>query len=125
MIIGRVGCFGMGVHEETYGTVSNLPWAMDLGDGLYRHPVTLYEIAFLAILWIVMKQLEKKSSFASGGRFKIFMIAYLIFRFMLDFIKPHYTLPLGISVIQLTSLAGLFYYSSFILKPRKLLAAHA
>lgn len=125
MIIGRAGCFSMGVYEETYGVSSPLPWAMELGDGVPRHPVAIYEIIFLTALWVFIQQIEKKSPFAAGGKFKLFMIAYLLFRFTLDFIKPHYTLPLGLSVIQVTCVAGLVYYSNIIFKPRKLLAAYA
>lgn len=42
MIIGRVGCFSQGVYEPTYGVESKSIFAMDLGDGLLRHPTALY-----------------------------------------------------------------------------------
>ena len=89
LIIGRIGCFGMGVYEETYGVQTTFFTGMNLGDGLLRHPVTLYEIVFLIMLWIGLILLEKRFILAEGGRFKIFMIAYVFFRFVLDFIKPH------------------------------------
>jgi prolipoprotein diacylglyceryltransferase len=122
LIIGRVGCFFMGVYEETYGTVTKLPMGMDLGDGQLRHPVSLYEILFLFLLWIGLKMLQKNFLLEHGALFKIFMIAYMVFRFVLDFIKPHYTFNVGLSTIQLTCIAGLFYYSPYIIKPRKLFA---
>ena len=125
LIIGRIGCFSMGVHEETYGVESNLPWAMNLGDGLSRHPVALYEIGFLLLLWIGLQQLQKNIDLKSGALFKLFMIAYLFFRLLLDFIKPHYTVLFGLSTIQLTCLAGLLYYLPFVLQPKKLVAAYA
>jgi phosphatidylglycerol:prolipoprotein diacylglycerol transferase len=121
LMIGRIGCFSMGVYEQTYGTVSTLPWAMDLGDGLYRHPVALYEIFFLLGLWVFLVQLEKRFVLTEGSRFKIFMIMYLLFRFMLDFIKPHYTFSIGLSTIQLTCIAGLIYYVPFIIHPKRLI----
>lgn len=111
LIIGRIGCFSMGVYEETYGTVSSFFTAMDLGDGEMRHPVTLYEMVFLLLLWISLSRLEKKYQLANGLRFKFFMIAYCCFRFVLDFIKPHYTFGVGLSTIQITSLVGLLYYA--------------
>jgi phosphatidylglycerol---prolipoprotein diacylglyceryl transferase len=114
LIIGRIGCFSMGVYEETYGTATNLPWGMDLGDGVMRHPVTLYEMLFLAALWVGLKQTDKKIFLAEGARFKLFMISYLCFRFILDFIKPHYTFQTGLSTIQLTCTAGLIYYAVVI-----------
>lgn len=125
MMIGRIGCFGMGVYEETYGTITSSLFAMNLGDGRMRHPVALYEIAFLGCLWIALYLLEKKVSLADGGRFKIFMISYLLFRFILDFIKPHYTFRIGLSTIQITAIAGLLYYIVYILQPKKLTASYA
>ena len=53
MIIGRIGCFLTGVYEQTYGVETTSIFVMDLGDGLLRHPVALYEIVYLIILWIV------------------------------------------------------------------------
>lgn len=121
LIIGRIGCFSMGIYEETYGLPTSQPWGMDLGDGIKRHPVCLYEITFLVLLWIGLAQLEKKYVLADGARFKIFMITYLSFRFMLDFIKPHYTFNIGLSTIQIAAFLGLVYYADEILHPRKLM----
>jgi phosphatidylglycerol:prolipoprotein diacylglycerol transferase len=122
LIVGRTGCFSMGVYEETYGTTTRLPWGINLGDGLRRHPVCLYEIIFLCLLWIALKQAEKKWMFKNGALFKVFMIAYISFRFILDFIKPHYTFNIGLSTIQLTCLLGLTYYYRYIIRPKNLLA---
>ncbi|MBL7702484.1 MAG: prolipoprotein diacylglyceryl transferase [Ferruginibacter sp.] len=121
LIIGRIGCFSMGVFEETYGIPTNFFTGMNLGDGIKRHPVILYEIFFLLLVWISMKQVEKKYVLAGGAGFKIFMIAYLFFRLVLDFIKPHYTFNFGLSTIQLVCIAGLLYYGAYILKPKKLI----
>ena len=125
MIIGRMGCFSMGVYEETYGLPSRLPWAMDLGDGIPRHPVALYEIVFLIALWAVLAMVRRRYSVAQGGIFKLFMIAYLSFRFLLDFIKPGWRYALGLGTIQLTCLAGLIYYSRYIVHPRSFIKAYA
>ena len=125
LIIGRAGCFSMGIYEETYGTETGFITGMDLGDGKSRHPVTLYEIVFLIILWISMKKALKNISLQAGALFKIFMISYLLFRFLIDFIKPHYTFSFGLSVIQVSCLAGLLYYSPYIFQPRKLTIAYA
>jgi len=121
LIIGRVGCFSMGVYEETYGLPTALPWGMNLGDGVARHPVTLYEIGFLMLLLLLLVTAEKKFVLANGAKFKLFMIAYLFFRFVLDFIKPHYTFSFGLSTIQVACLAGLAYYGRYIVKPYLLL----
>lgn len=121
LIIGRIGCFSMGIYEETYGLPTSLPWGLYVGDNFPRHPVCLYEIIFLVLLWLALIQLEKKYTLQNGGRFKIFMIAYCCFRFMLDFIKPHYTSSIGLSTIQIVVLLGLIYYYRYIIYPKKLL----
>jgi phosphatidylglycerol---prolipoprotein diacylglyceryl transferase len=121
LIIGRIGCFSMGVHEETYGTETTFFTGINLGDGLLRHPVTLYEMLFLILCWIFIVQLEKRYALAEGAKFKIFMIAYLVYRFLQDFIKPSYIVFAGLSTIQLTSTIGLVYYYRYILQPKKLL----
>ena len=43
---GGWGCFLSGLEDRTYGTPTTLPWAVDLGDGITRHPVQLYEFVF-------------------------------------------------------------------------------
>lgn len=121
MIIGRIGCFSMGVHEETYGVATSLPWGMHLGDEVLRHPVALYEIVFLVLLWIGLNWLRKRYTLVSGAQFKILMIAYLLFRFLLDYIKPGYRYLLGMGSIQLACLAGLLYYSPSIFYPTRLI----
>jgi phosphatidylglycerol:prolipoprotein diacylglycerol transferase len=120
MIIGRIGCFLAGVQDGTYGIESSLPWAMDLGDGIRRHPTSLYEIIFLAILWVVLARLEKKITLANGSRFKIFLLSYLVFRFFIEFIKPFNGLGFILSPIQLACLAGIIYYYQVLLFPGRL-----
>jgi phosphatidylglycerol:prolipoprotein diacylglycerol transferase len=110
MIIGRIGCFTSGITEPTYGVETSSELGMNLGDGLMRHPVALYEIVFLIVLWIVLYQIQRAFNPVSGDIFKLFMICYLIFRFCIDFIKPvHITIGF-LSSIQVACLIGLIYY---------------
>jgi phosphatidylglycerol:prolipoprotein diacylglycerol transferase len=125
LIIGRIGCFSMGLQEETYGTPTRLFAGINFGDGILRHPVCLYEMAFLILLWISLLKLEKKMTLKPGSRFKIFMISYMLFRFLLDFIKPHYTFSFGLSTIQLVCLIGLLYYLRNMLQPKKIIVQNA
>jgi phosphatidylglycerol:prolipoprotein diacylglycerol transferase len=110
MMIGRVGCLSAGVHEQTYGIPSDLPWALYLGDGIPRHPVALYEIIFLASLWSIFAAIEKRITFKEGVRFQFYLMCYFIFRFLIDFIKPGYKFSFGLSTIQITCLLGMLYY---------------
>jgi prolipoprotein diacylglyceryltransferase len=121
MIIGRIGCFTMGVHEETYGVASALPWALNLGDGLLRHPVALYEIIYLLGLWMLIRFISGKYVLENGAKFKLFMVGYLLFRLLLDFIKPGYRYLFGLGSIQLACIAGLIYYYRVFIYPSSLI----
>ncbi len=110
IIIGRMGCFLTGVHEETYGLPTTSIFGMHLGDQYLRHPVALYEIAFLIILWICLKLIEKKRKYPSGFIFQVFMLSYFTFRFFLDFIKPKIGIIGNLGTIQLVSLSVIIYY---------------
>ena len=113
MIIGRTGCFLNGVAEPTFETTS---WfGLDLGDGINRHPLPLYEIFFLGLLWLLLSLTTSGGKWISGMRFQMFMIAYLLFRFSADFIKPRVNITAGLSTIQLCCVAGLFYYGKTII----------
>jgi prolipoprotein diacylglyceryltransferase len=125
MIIGRTGCFLAGLEDGTYGIASGLPWAIDFGDGIRRHPTNLYEILFWLMLWAGLKGFEKYRHFADGARFKLFMVSYLLFRFLVEFIKPDYFFSFGLSVIQLVCIAGILYYYKVFLYPSKLIKAYA
>lgn len=125
MIIGRIGCFCNGVYEETYGIPTKMVTGINLGDGLSRHPVTLYEIVFLLILWLVLWITEMKFAWRSGYRFQFFMIGYLFFRLLLDFIKPGVRFFDILGTIQICCILGLIYYRrtimQLIFKPSELL----
>ena len=125
MIIGRIGCFLAGLDDGTYGVPSNLPWAINFGDGIRRHPTNLYEILFWAVLWILLQVTEKKYRFTDGSKFRIFLSSYLVFRFLDEFIKPDYFFSFGLSVIQLVCIAGIVYYYKVFCYPSKLLRSDA
>lgn len=118
LAIGRIGCHFAGLTDGTHGIASGLPWAINFGDGIPRHPVNLYEVTFLLLLALFLFQAEKKKPFANGNRFKIFMVSYLLWRFALEFIKPVWLLPIGISSIQVAVLGGLAYYMYIGFEPR-------
>lgn len=103
IIIGRLGCFFSGLEDQTFGIDSNLPWAMDFGDGVKRHPTQLYEIIF-ASLFLVFIKCNKKISKQEGILFKSFMLFYLSFRFFVQFIKPTPHIYYGLDLIQIISL---------------------
>jgi phosphatidylglycerol---prolipoprotein diacylglyceryl transferase len=101
--VGRVGCFLAGLADDTCGKATSLPWAVDLGDHVPRHPVQLYEIAFLAF---VALGVSLPARLREGARFRIFLGSYLAWRLAIDFLKPQ-PLVWGMSLIQWTCVAGL------------------
>ncbi|WP_342647481.1 prolipoprotein diacylglyceryl transferase family protein [Mucilaginibacter sp. CSA2-8R] len=125
MMIGRTGCFLAGLEDGTYGIASYLPWAINFGDGIYRHPTNLYEIVFWLLLGISLTLFERRHQFANGFRFKLMMVAYLSFRFFIEFIKPAYFFNFGLSVLQLACLAGLIYYYKVFIYPSKISSTYA
>ena len=105
MCIGRIGCFLAGPIDHTAGNPTNLPWAMAIADGVPRHPVALYEMAFLIALAFMRPKRD-------GDRFRIFLASYLAFRLAVDFLKPEpRPILLGLSAIQWACVTGLIYYA--------------
>ncbi len=111
MIIGRIGCLLTGVTDGTVGLPSDLPWAFDQGDGLTRHPTSAYEILFLFGIWIFLKKISQNLSLEKGDIFRIFIISYSCFRFVVEFLKPSYAIILYLSPIQLLCLLLIAIYS--------------
>ena len=107
--VGRLGCFLSGLADRTYGVATALPWGVDFGDGIARHPTQLYEIAFLAGLGAFLVGPPSRLAI-TGDRFKAFMFSYLTFRFAIDFIKPAARIG-GLSVIHWAALAAIAYYA--------------
>ena len=96
------------MKDGTYGTDTTLPWGINSGDGIYRHPTTLYAILFLATLALLLWLLERRTPVADGRRFQLFLSGYLLFRLLAEFIKPTAALPvLGLTAIQWACVAGL------------------
>ena len=116
VFIGRVGCFLSGVNEFTYGKATSFFMGMNLGDGILRHPVALYELLFLILLFFSLKQLQKKTPLENGELFKWFMILYFGFRFFIEFLKPNVFYVLGLSTIQLLCIICMLYYNKTLLK---------
>jgi prolipoprotein diacylglyceryltransferase len=101
--VGRIGCLVAGLADDTYGKPTTLPWAVDLGDGIGRHPVQVYEILFLILLGMIV---SIRAKLPEGARFRIFLGSYLAWRVVIDFLKPQ---PLihGLNLIQWSCLGGI------------------
>ncbi|MEL6142018.1 MAG: prolipoprotein diacylglyceryl transferase family protein [Bacteroidota bacterium] len=109
MMIGRLGCFAMGVQEPTYGLPTSSWLGIDLGDGIPRHPTALYEFVVLGLIWIFLRLLQRQYSLRSGRLFMLFMVCYLSYRFLIGFLQPMIKIG-GLGAIQWACLAGLLWY---------------
>ena len=118
LITGRIGCFLAGMEDRTYGIKTNLWVGIDFGDGIPRHPTQLYEIVFLILFIFILYQFKKKKPW-DGFVFQIFMTFYLLFRWLIEWIKPIPKPYLEMSAIQWACLLGIFYYSYLFFQKKK------
>ena len=108
--IGRCGCLIAGLPDETYGTPTALPWGVDLGDGIARHPVQLYEsLAMLAFLGLYLAALARRAEWTRTRAFYWFVLFYAAQRFVWEFLKPYPRLVGPLDVFQLLALAMIAY----------------
>jgi phosphatidylglycerol---prolipoprotein diacylglyceryl transferase len=90
VVVGRWGCFLSGLKDETHGTPSALPWAVDLGDGISRHPVQLYEsFAMLAFLILALTLIGTRNPWFQRNGFYALVLFYSCQRFFWEFLKPY------------------------------------
>jgi len=114
--VGRLGCFFAGVEDFTYGLPTTLPWGVDFGDGVLRHPVQLYEsgmmFLFFGYAWWLYK---KRRSLFEREIFYRFILFYAAQRFIWEFFKSYGTFIGGLNVFQWACL-GLMIYAFYYLQ---------
>ena len=108
--IGRVGCHLAGLDDYTYGVPTESLFGVDLGDGVLRHPVALYEAGALALffgiyLWLLAVH---RPAIVRWG-FYLFCGFYGLQRFGWEQLKPYPDLALGLNVFQFGCLFLLLY----------------
>ncbi len=110
IMVGRWGCLFSGLADNTYGTPTSLPWGVDLGDGIGRHPVEVYEsLAMALFLAVYVSGLARRAPWALRRGFYVFAAWYGVQRFAWEFLKPYPRLIGGLDLFQLISL-GLVAY---------------
>lgn len=113
MAVGRIGCFFTGC---CHGIETSLPWGVNFGDGVLRHPTQIYEIIFdlLLVCYLVYR---KKEGVKPGQLFKVFLTCYMSFRFVLEFIRTEKVIVWGLTSFQLLCVVTLLYINrEYILK---------
>lgn len=111
--IGRIGCFLRGC---CYGIETKLPWGVNFGDGILRHPTQLYESIFMFGLFGFL--LYKRKEAKPGYLFYLLMNYYFVFRFFEEFIRdnPRY---LYLTIFQYISIGALIFVNTKYIKEQK------
>ena len=106
--IGRWGNF---VNQELYGRPSTLPWAIKI-DPAYRppeyadiatyHPLFLYESLYNLLVVFLLWRLDRseKTKLKEGSLFLVYLIAYPVGRFFLEFLRLDTAQVGGININQ-------------------------
>jgi|GEM_PF-2301660 len=80
------------LSEPGFGLATRVAWGMDFGDGIPRHPVMLYEAAFLALVAWMHERLAG-NEFAPGERAMLFVAGYCGLRVLFDYYRPPFGAP--------------------------------
>jgi phosphatidylglycerol:prolipoprotein diacylglycerol transferase len=101
--IGRLACFSAGC---CYGTPTSLPWGVVFrtADAQPRHPTQLYEASFHLAAAVILYVLWRRG-LLRGQLIKLYIIAYLVYRFFSEFIRPEPEIWLGLTAYQWAALA--------------------
>ncbi len=102
MAIGRVGCY----LTEAPGRPTTLPWGVHAPAGIPEcpgcltgqamHPSFLYEIAFQLTAFVVLLWLRPRIT-KPGELFVIYIAAYAVFRFFVEFFRANETVWLDLT----------------------------
>jgi prolipoprotein diacylglyceryltransferase len=115
LVVGRLGCFGAGLSDFTYGVVTTVFWGVDFGDGQHRHPVQLYESAAMLLgLAVLLYGLGRRSTFVLANAFYLTVGWYALQRFVWEFFKPYGTVLGPLNLFHLLCLV-LAAYAAFML----------
>jgi phosphatidylglycerol:prolipoprotein diacylglycerol transferase len=101
LVVGRWGCFCNGC---CYGTATDLAWGCDFGDGLIRHPTQAYESLFHLSMAFVLALLLREGRLR-GHHLQVYLIAYGVYRFLSEYVRPEPVWAGGMTFYQWVSLA--------------------
>ena len=117
LLIGRIGCFIAGLQDDTFGNPTNLPWGVDFGDGIARHPTQIYDMLFAIFALAALRPGRPVLAREPGLQFKLLLAGYLLWRLIIDGLKPvPYEFPAGLSGIQMVCALALVLYVPLLLR---------
>jgi phosphatidylglycerol:prolipoprotein diacylglycerol transferase len=101
LTVGRLGCFA---HGCCYGLPTQLPWGVDFGDAIPRHPTQLYESLFHFTMALILIQVIRHDKLCTH-RLKFYLIAYGCYRFLTEYIRPEPEYACGLTYFQWVAIA--------------------
>lgn len=104
--IGRIGCFLRGC---CHGKETSLPWGINFGDGISRHPTQIYESLFMLAMFFYLEKIKNKKNIEPGDLFKILMVSYFIFRFFVEFIRVEDVVFVRLTAFQIIAVGVIIY----------------
>jgi phosphatidylglycerol:prolipoprotein diacylglycerol transferase len=107
VLIGRFGCFFRGC---CYGKPTACSWGVNFGDGVLRHPTQLYEALFMLAMLLLLSYRQRTPGLKPGELFRLLMICYFAFRFLIEFIRVEPVVFAGLTSFQLISLAVILFF---------------
>lgn len=114
--VGRWGCLFAGLPDQTFGIPASLPWAVELGDGIARHPVQVYEATAMAVFFAAFVfGLQRRARWATAHGFHWLAIVYGAQRFVWEFLKPYPALIGPFNHFHLMC-AGLVIYGAIMMR---------
>ncbi|HET6215194.1 MAG TPA: prolipoprotein diacylglyceryl transferase family protein [Micromonosporaceae bacterium] len=113
MAVGRIGC----LLSELPGTPTSLPWGVVLTPaeaatvpggvaGVPLHPSFGYEILFQLVAFGALRWLRPRIT-VPGELFSLYLVAYAVFRFAVEYVRGNETVLAGLTRPQLFLLACL------------------
>lgn len=113
--IGKIGCFFYGCCG---GTETNFAFAMINTFGEKAHPVQLYEAAFQFLAAGLFYYFHRKNKYQST-HFIMYIVIYMIFRFIVEYIRIEPKALWGLSVYQGMSILFLPFFGYILYRRLK------
>ena len=104
--IGRLGNL---LGGDPFGLPSTLPWAI-MQNGVRRQPSALYELILDVILFLVIWRLRDKMP-QPGDLFRLYVVGYCSFRFLVDFTRADPRVLLGFTLVQVLYAITIVWFS--------------
>jgi prolipoprotein diacylglyceryltransferase len=104
--IGRLGNL---LGGDPFGLPSTVPWAI-MQQGVLRQPSALYEMLLDLVLFAIIWRLRDKMP-QPGDLFKLYVVGYCSFRFLVDFTRADPHVLLGLTLVQVLYLPTIAWFS--------------